>query len=632
MEITGLTPIFLRAMNAFRSWYEELSSLSRDIVLEHLCADVPVPLEQLAQKHVLSREVIGQRCSYLSYSFNQCLSDSSVPSGWIAQVELELQQPRVVSGLLYRYPWLGENVGGGLTTLRFLTGMYWQDASTDASGQWIYGSDLRKCAAETVRVLDLCSDEVISLSTATRLFEASGAPVPEDPDDLDAWLVHCGFARDGDQISQSLPDPDALAESVVEEPEDLPELVQRLTQLLQVNENPVANLTLGEVLQRAGALDGELGEVVCQLRDAMFLGDGLWVIPEKTAVRRVEGAGESADDLRPSADEGSGRTVSSSMSEHGEIIAESDIPSLADGSHVPEGQEPVGQGARRQKPLRSDLDRSAAPADRIANLLEDKPEGLSSSLIRHALGATVSQEQVIKALFGDDRFAITHQGAWYLQSLFGMSSPSADAPEHPLFTIAEEPADAAPSASGTAVGFRAAAGGARAGGVAQHGNDRLDKIEAALREVDRPLSIDELKAQTGITLGNPYLRQQIEADPRFSRSQKTMWALTEWGMPVYKPIKELVSDLVDAHGGAIAADEVIRLLRRDFEIKESSLRQTMSSPPFATCGGTVRRLGEDIGESEVSIPAGRSASPEESGRPDDEAPDVDDLMGKMGLI
>lgn len=110
-----------------------------------------------------------------------------------------------------------------------------------------------------------------------------------------------------------------------------------------------------------------------------------------------------------------------------------------------------------------------------------------------------------------------------------------------------------------------------------------------------------------------------------------MWALTEWGMPVYKPIKELVSDLVDAHGGAVAADEVIRLLQRDFEIKESSLRQTMSSPPFATRGGTVRRLGEDFGENEVSIPASQPASSEESGRSVDETPDVDDLMGKMGL-
>ncbi|MFJ6439499.1 hypothetical protein [Streptomyces sp. NPDC091649] len=626
MEITGLTSIFLRAMNTIRSWYEELSSLSRDIVLQHLCVDGSVPLEQLAQKHAISTEAVRQRWSYLSYSFNQCVADSSVPRGWMAQVELELQKPRVTSGLLYRYPWLGESVGGGLTVLRLLTGMYWHDATTSTSGQWIYGSDLRECQAATVQALDLSPAEVISLSTAARLLETSAVPVPEDLDALGTWLAYCGFESDGHQLSRSFQEPDVTATPTIEATEDLPQLMQRLSELLQVNKNPVANVTLGEVIQKAGTYGGELDEVVCRLRDATFLGGGIWVIPDKTPTRRHYEADASDDDLRPAPVAESNLIAISGTTGSNTSIAESNDSPVSGHPDDSVGREQVDAGdLARESPL-GDVGEYSSPADRIAGLLEGRPEGLSSSLIKEALGAAVSQEQVIKALFGDDRFSITHQGSWYLQNASEIASTAAEAPEQSLFTITEDLAGANFSASG------APSAGAGARGPAQRGNERLDKIEAALREVDRPLSIDELKAQAGITLGNNYLRQQIEADGRFSRSQKTMWALVEWDMPVYKPIKELVSDLVDAHGGTVAADEVIRLLRRDFEIKESSLRQTMSSPPFATRGGTVRRLGEDVRESEVSIPASRPASTEGPGRPVDGAPDVDDLMGKMGLL
>ncbi|WP_330173813.1 hypothetical protein OG875_09675 [Streptomyces sp. NBC_01498] len=615
-------------MNTICSWYEELSSLSRDIVLQLLCAVAPVPLEQLAQKHGISSEAIQQRRSYLCYSFNQCVADSSVPRGWIAQVELELQKPHVISGLLHRYPWLGESVGGGLTVLRLLTGMYWHDATTSTSGQWIYGSDLRECEDATVQALDLSLDEVISLSTAARLLQTSAVPVPEHLDDLGNWLGYCGFESNGHQLSWSLQEPEVTATPTVEATEDLSQLMQRLTTLLQVNGNPVANVTLGEVIQKAGMYGGELGEVVCRLRDSTFLGGGMWVIPDKTSTKRPCEANAADEDLRPAPVAESALIAISGTSGSTTPIAESDDSPVSGHPDNSAGREQADAGdPARETPL-GDVGEYPSPADRIAGLLEGRPEGLSSSLIKEALGAAVSQEQVVKALFGEDRFAITHQGSWYLQNTTGAASPTAEVPEQPLFTITEVVADADSSASG------APTTSARAGacGPAQRGNERLDKIEAVLREVDRPLSIDELKAQTGVTLGNHYLRQQIEADPRFNRSQKTMWALVEWGMPVYKPIKELVSDLVDAHGGAVAADEVIRLLRRDFEIKESSLRQTMSSPPFATRGGTVRRLGEGFRESEVSIPASRpAATAEESGRPVDEAPDVDDLMGKMGL-
>ncbi|MFE4019088.1 hypothetical protein ACFXPZ_16980 [Streptomyces sp. NPDC059101] len=156
--------------------------------------------------------------------------------------------------------------------------------------------------------------------------------------------------------------------------------------------------------------------------------------------------------------------------------------------------------------------------------------------------------------------------------------------------------------------------------------DRLDAIESLLRQVDRPLALDELKSRNGISIGSNYLRQQINADPRFSRSQKDEWALAEWGLPVYKPIKELVLDMLDEHGGAVDADKVVHVLRRDFAIKETSLRQVMSSSPFTARGGVVRRL-TDVGVPGPAAPPTRVSEEQ----PKDEIPGVDALMDKMGL-
>lgn len=581
-------------MNPFQSWYEELSSLSRDIVLQYCCADAPVSLERLAQRHALDREAISQGGSMIACSFNRRFEGISDLGGEIAQVELDLRKPCAVSWLLRRHPWLGESVGDGLTVMNLFTGMRWKQATTDSTGQWIYGADLCECVDATARALDLGPDEVISLSTVRRLLCTHEVPVPEDPDSLHAWLDYCGLERDGDQIA--LPAP-ACEESTVSAPEvqgDLLRLIHRLTELLQVNENPIVNVTLGDIIRSAGELDGELGGVACLLRDAKFVGGGIWVAP----------AGSDNRAARETVETGSAGRADGGESEAAKSTTESDNAGLSADPHAPD----------------------ASPADRIARLLEDKPEGLRSSLIESALGKAVSQKQVIRALFGDDRFAITHQGAWYLQSDFDATPSPAGGAEPTLFAIDGDVPGAVPSAKGGAASSQPAVDGARARGGSQREYDRLDKVESALREADQPLSIEELKERTGITLGPQYLKQQIEGDPRFSRSQKHRWALAVWGMPVYKAIKELISDVIDAHGGAVAADEVVRVLCRDFEIKESSLRQAMSSAPFTARGGTVRRLGEDSAESQAAIPAARTSHSEES------APDVDDLMDRMGLI
>ncbi|MEV6674448.1 hypothetical protein [Streptomyces sp. NPDC051162] len=599
-------------MNAFDRWYKGLSSFNRDLVLQHFCAEAPVPLGELASQHALLRETARQCRNFLMDEFNRSVEGDSILRAWIEHAELDLRKPCLVSSFLDRHAWLGENIGDRLTVLRLFTGMRWLDATTSASptGQWIFMDNLEECGAATVRALDLDVDEVMSLSTASALLDARQVPVPSDLDTLRQWLIHCGLDCEGNQILLTRSKPQPTETAVVFG--GLSELVEWLSALLLVDKNGESILTLGDLLGEAETADGELGVVSRMLRDATFTAGEGWVVPDRStdSERRRAVRGEETSAERNATE---GNSPSSATEEVKSKEAESDgfIPltgTLADAS---------GAGLE------------ASPGDLIAQFLEGCAEGMSTSLIEGALDGVVPQGEVTEALFTDARFAITVRGAWCLQDGSDTTAPSAAAiPPQGLSSREEE-------ASASTIG---SAGGVGSHGGLQRERERLDKVEAALREADTPLTVEELKERTGVTIGIQYLRQQIEGDARFSRSQRNQWALTEWHLPVYKPIKELISDMVDAHGGQVEADKVVALLRRDFDIKESSLRAAMSIAPFTARGGIVRRIGEDLdtGSEEAAVPAARTsetdASAEQQPRPVDEAPDVDDLMDHLGLI
>lgn len=612
-------------MNVFRYWYGELDSLNRDIVRD-LCAERRVSLDKLAARYDISRESVRQRRDSVIRTFNRGLEDASLLGIDGTKAEIDLQKPCLIGSLLYRHPWLGETVEDGLTVLDLFLGLRWLDATAESTDQWIYGDDLYECMNATVRTLDLVADEVMSLSAALRMLSLSNVPVPEDSDSVRAWLVHCGFEGDDQQIWLPEPSTEVLAfPSPSHQPDDLRRLVGRLSEVLEVSERPMANITLGEILRDVDALDGALRGVARRLRDAMFVGDGTWIIPDEgvaLANAGVIGAGSGENPAvgvkRSGLREADGRDANFEIAESDEFEFSTD----SDEGDASQQGASRASAASASEALSANVPMSESPADRIAALLEGRREGMSSSLIKQELGPIVSEEQMVQALFEDDRFAITQQGAWCLQSGYRADASPA-VPNQPSLSLFEV---ASLGEQGTG-STQAVSDEARL----QREADRLDKIETVLRAADAPLTIDELKGRSGIQLGHHYLKRQIEADARFSRSQKTKWALAEWGLPVYKPIKELISDMVDAHGGAIASDEVVRVLCRDFEIKESSLRQCMSTPPFTSRGGIVRRFDEEVEAlDEVENPAVRAPEPDrgESEGP----PDVDDLMDRMGLI
>lgn len=123
-------------------------------------------------------------------------------------------------------------------------------------------------------------------------------------------------------------------------------------------------------------------------------------------------------------------------------------------------------------------------------------------------------------------------------------------------------------------------------------HDSLSEAAAVLTEVGHPLTARALMERLPHRPQLSALRQRLDTDPRFHLTERDMWALTEWGMPVYKPIKDLVADMVDENGGRVPSYEVVKKLTRDFGVKEASVKAAMSSAPFTAQGGIVRRLEE----------------------------------------
>lgn len=111
-----------------------------------------------------------------------------------------------------------------------------------------------------------------------------------------------------------------------------------------------------------------------------------------------------------------------------------------------------------------------------------------------------------------------------------------------------------------------------------------------LQAADHPLSAGELTSRMGDTVNERSLKVQLAADLRFTRSDIDSWALAEWQLRPYTSVRELVEEEVDKAGGSIESDELVKVLTQAFSIKESTLRQVVSSAPFTARGGRVQRL------------------------------------------
>ncbi|MFF7012295.1 histone-like nucleoid-structuring protein Lsr2 [Streptomyces fimicarius] len=128
-----------------------------------------------------------------------------------------------------------------------------------------------------------------------------------------------------------------------------------------------------------------------------------------------------------------------------------------------------------------------------------------------------------------------------------------------------------------------------------------DRAFATLREMQCPLSIQRLADCMDGNVNINSLRVQIASDGRFVRNDVDAWSLADWGLRPYRPIKDLISEELDLAGGEIPTEKLVTLLTTQFSIKEITLRQMASRPPFTSRNGTVRRQAELEGQNSVTV-------------------------------
>ncbi|MFB7753998.1 hypothetical protein ACFC18_31050 [Streptomyces sp. NPDC056121] len=562
------------ALTVCRTWFDQLSDAERDLVLRHVCASAPVTLEQLALDHNTLRQTMRRCRNRLLDSLNQAFNEDLAAMSAVSAVEKDLQVPTEWRILVTRHPWLAVAVSEHhpLAPLHMLFGLRWRDAS---HGAWLFDGDLDDCMAATLNALALGAREVMSQHTVQRRLRDAGIPAPEDGAQLHRWLTHCGLVYQPTQHGWTcLSAPETLTESVhpgewaevenvtLSPSQHISHALSRMAALFPETYEHPTTVTLGQILASVDQLPHELGQLARRVRDTALDPDGEWTFTPDTLQPLPSTETPSAVVTQPH--------YAHQRSWWLHRLA-GDLRELSLTSHQPGTGDQDGESRQKWlQELRHD----------IRHVLRSAGTPLSAPEIAKRLGRYVQLRTLRKELQRDPQCQITGHDAWTLE------------PESLLPT--------------------------------QSAHRYLDAAVGVLTRADRSMSTAELKEEAHLEIQTGYLKQKLDADPRFQRSAKDRWALAEWKLPVYKPIKELVSDLVDLHDGAADVDEVIRCLMRDFAIKESTLRQVMSSPPFTARGGTVRRLADSSAD-QHDAPAGEELD-------DDDVPTADDLIKGMGLI
>ncbi|MFI9366634.1 hypothetical protein ACIG5E_37130 [Kitasatospora sp. NPDC053057] len=227
--------------------------------------------------------------------------------------------------------------------------------------------------------------------------------------------------------------------------------------------------------------------------------------------------------------------------------------------------------ASRSEPTVSRQEERPELEDEIFAILAGAPGGLTTTQIIERLRTPAQLPAVRRILFSADAVEVAAGGGW-IYSAQEAGQPTLD-------SDALEPAPAERVMEDQPAGHRLSRFALR------------EEAFRILQEADCPLGTEILVARMG-GVDSRMVKDTLAADRRFMRSDIDAWALTAWGMRPYTTAKELVGEELDKAGGSIEASRLVGILTREFSIKESTLRQTMSSAPFCVKTGVVRRLAD----------------------------------------
>jgi sigma-70-like protein len=141
------------------------------------------------------------------------------------------------------------------------------------------------------------------------------------------------------------------------------------------------------------------------------------------------------------------------------------------------------------------------------------------------------------------------------------------------------------------------------GQVKRHGNSFLrwprtlgDRLEVMLRTLNHPQTAKDLALAAGQSDARS-TRARLSSDPRFWRTSKTKWALSEWGGDQFSSIADSIQALLEENPNEprLLIDGVSERLVQRLGVADSSVRVTCRAPRFCTSGDYVwMRTNEPI--------------------------------------
>jgi hypothetical protein len=128
----------------------------------------------------------------------------------------------------------------------------------------------------------------------------------------------------------------------------------------------------------------------------------------------------------------------------------------------------------------------------------------------------------------------------------------------------------------------------------------VDKAHTVLELSGEPATAETINESIGEGHSVMTLKNGMSGDSRFVRTGKRTWGLRAWGVEEYSGIVEEILERVDAAGGTVRAEELIKELVSTFpDVAENSIKIYLGTLAFVVEGGTVRRRNDSDGWPEV---------------------------------
>lgn len=116
-----------------------------------------------------------------------------------------------------------------------------------------------------------------------------------------------------------------------------------------------------------------------------------------------------------------------------------------------------------------------------------------------------------------------------------------------------------------------------------------DHAASILEVVGEPMNVDDIVSKMQIDRNPRSVANVLGSDDRFVRTDRSMWALAEWGVEEYTTIRNMVARAIDSHGGEIRLDALVDEVAGRYDVSRSSVQTYAASGEFEVRQGVVRR-------------------------------------------